>query len=133
MNTRNKPPELHETQVKEEGAKRFIRSVKRIGNGYLFIYQWNVDKSDSAPIGLYAEPNLTGKIAASLEGLGARKTEIKDGSKFDLSTITGYPGSHMEMYSTGKINVQWPRPKGKKALDFANTSLIELLDGRKPR
>ena len=94
---RRKPPELEARHVKDESAKRFIHGVKEIGNGCLFVYQWNLDKSETAPIGLYVDANLTEEIACALETLGAKKTVIKDGSKLDLSTVTGFPGSHMEI------------------------------------
>ena len=102
-------PELRESEVSDEKAKRFVRDVNDLGNGKIYIYTWNVDKSPHAPICLMVDPSLVTATCFCLEELGAQKTEIKDGVKFDLTTATGYQGSHMELYDTGRhhVNLQW--------------------------
>ena len=125
MSPRSKPPELKESAVKDEKAKRFIRNVKEIGKGLIYIYLWNVDKNESAPIGLIVEPNAVDTVCSALEDMGAPKSvlNVKD-AKFDLTTVTGFH-AHLDIYHTGKINVQWQKgEKSKQSADFANLALF---------
>ena len=92
MSPRSKPAELKESAVKDENAKLFIKNVKEVGKGHIYVYQWNIDKSKTAPIGLVVDPTAVKVVCASLEEMGATKTMLNNGSgyKFDLTTLTGF-------------------------------------------
>ena len=129
MALRNKPTELNESAVKDENAKRFVRNVKETGKGFIYVYLWNIDKNESAPIGLFVEPGAVDTVCAALEDMGAPKSvlNVKD-AKFDLTSVTGFH-AHLDIYHTGKINVQWQKgEKSKKSADFANLALFDLIE-----
>ena len=128
--TRHKPPELTEAQLSSENGKKFVRDVKLMSKGLLYVYQWKVELSDAAPLGLFVEPHNTAKVCQNLEDAGAKRTEIQFGTKFDIATVSGFQGAHLEVYSSGKINVQWPRVgKEKKSPDFIDcfVDVIEIM------
>ena len=119
-----KPPELRTEDVVSERAKKVIEDVKRIAEGSIYVYQWNIDKSDASPLGLYVDPPKVEATCDALEQMGSTKSEIKDGFKFDLNSVTGFQGSHMEIslgkstrvclksvlllcVSNGKLGVKW--------------------------
>ena len=111
--------------------KLFIKNVKEVGKGHIYVYQWNIDKSETAPIGLVVDPTAVKVVCASLEEMGATKTTLNNGSgyKFDLTTLTGFQGAHLDIYHTGKINVQWQKgDKSKKSPDFANLALFNVVE-----
>ena len=131
MSPRSKPAELKESAVKDENAKLFIRNVKQAGKGHIYVYLWNIDKSETAPIGLVVDPTAVEVVCASLEEMGSTKTTLSNGSgfKFDLTTLTGFQGAHLDIYQTGKINVQWQKgDKSKKSPDFANLALFDVIE-----
>ena len=126
--TNRKPPELGEEKIESVKGKRFIRDVKSHSNGLIYVYQWNVDNSDTAPIGLYVDTKNVEAVCRNLEGAGAVKLPLQHGKKFDLSIPSGFQGAHIEIYNTGRMNVQWPRSgKDKKQMDFVN-SLIDVIE-----
>ena len=123
------PAELKVDDVISERAKKLIRDVQRIAEGTVYVYQWNIDKSEAAPLGLYVEPPKIEKTCDTLELLGSTKSEIKDGFKFDLGSLTGFQGSHMEVYRSGKMQVQWPKAgKTRNAPDFIATAFLDVVD-----
>ena len=103
--------ELKESQVDDDKGKRFIRNVKALGDGEITVYLWNQEKSAHVPIGLLVDPNHVATTCLCLEEMGAPRTDIKDGKKYDLTTVTGFQGANMEVYDTGRIIVQCPRGK----------------------
>ena len=120
--------ELQESRVSDERAKRFIRDVKNLGKGEIYVYLWNTDKSGQAPIGLLVDPSYVEATCSCLEDLGAPKSEIKDGFKFNLTSVTGYNGAHMEVYNTGRIIVHCPKgAKGEKITEFAATAFFDVV------
>ena len=126
---RNKPPELNESQIKDENAKRFVQNVHKLTNKLIYVYQWNIDTSDTAPIGLYVDPTAVELVSSTLEGIGAAKLSLDNGVKFDLTTATGFQGAHFDMYHSGKINVQWQKGgRSKKSPDFANLALFDIIE-----
>ena len=125
-----KPPELRTEDVVSEGAKKVIEDVKRIAEGSIYVYQWNIDKSDASPLGLYVDPPKVEATCDALEQMGSTKSEIKDGFKFNLNLVTGFQGSHMEIYRSGKIQVKWPKQaKTRNTPDFVTSSFLDVIDG----
>ena len=62
--------------------------------------------------------------------MGSTKTQIKNGFKFDLNSLTGFQGSHMQIYHMGRIQVQWPKgAKTRSSPDFVSTAFLDVLDG----
>ena len=61
-----KPPELKTDDVVSEKAKKVIEDVRRISEGRIYVYQWNVDKSEAAPLGLFVEPPKIEKTCDAL-------------------------------------------------------------------
>ena len=135
--TRNKPQELREDQVASERGKTFVREVKSVSGGSIFVYQWNLEHSDSSPLGLFVEPNNVAAVCKIIEESDAPRTHLQHGTnaphgaKFDIATLTGFQGAHMEIYNSGKINVQWPRGKDNGTYEFVNSFLdvVELMSG----
>ena len=127
-----KPPELKTDAVEAEKAKKLIENVKKIAEGSIYVYQWNVDQSEEAPLGLFTDPSKVEPVCDALEHMGATKTELNNNSgfKFNLSTITGFQGSHLELYKTGKMQVKWSKGgKTRKSADFIETAFLDVLDG----
>ena len=126
--TNRKPPELTEEKIESEKGKRFARDVKSCSKGTIYVYQWNVEKSDASPIGLYVDANNIKGVCDNLEIVGAVKLPIQHGNKFDLSIVSGFQGAHVDVYNTGRMNVQWPRNgKDKNQTDFVN-SLVDVIE-----
>ena len=119
------PSELTEHGATSEKVKSLIQNVRRITGGIIFVYQWNSDKD--GPVGLFISPGKVQSFYDALEDLGAaKKVLIHNGSQFDLSMVTGFSGSHLEIFSTGKMNVQWAR--NKKGPDFIASAFLDLLE-----
>ena len=134
MTRHGKPTELGEDQVESEKGKKFVRDVKASSKGEIYVYQWNTEKSETAPIGLFTEAENIKFICNDLEMAGAVKSTIQHagqlphGTKFDLSTTTGFQGSHLEIYNTGRIIAHWPRGgKEKKNYGFVN-ALLDVVE-----
>ena len=126
--TNRKPPELGEEKIESVKGKRFIRDVKSHSNGLIYVYQWNVDNSETAPIGLYVDINNVQAVCSNLKGAGAVESPLQHGKKFDLSIPSGFQGAHIEIYNTGRMSVQWPRNgKDKKQMDFVN-SFVDVIE-----
>ena len=116
-----KPPELKEDSFEDAPTKEFVRALKKITNGRLYVYKWN-QKSDASPLCIYMESDDVERVSNTLENIGAPKSNlVNSGTKFDLSTITGFPGSHFELWSSGRAKVNWP--KSSSGPDFKGSFL----------
>ena len=117
---RSKPPELTEDSFGDAASIEFVGNLRRVTNGKIIIYKWNQDL-DASPLCLYIDQNEIEGVTNMLEEFGAPKASINSGIKFDLSTITGFPGSHIELFDSGRVTVNWPKSKDKP--DFKGSFL----------
>ena len=51
-----KPPELKTDEVTSERVKKVIEVVKRIAEGHIYVYQWNVHRKEASPLCLFVDP-----------------------------------------------------------------------------
>ena len=94
-----KPPELKEEELADAASREFASKLRGITNGRMFIYGWN-QESSSSPLCVYIDPSDVERMNNTLESIGAPKSDlVNTGSKFDLSTITGFSGSYYELWN----------------------------------
>ena len=132
MSPHKKPPELKEDAVDNERVKHVIRKIKDVSNGSVIVYQWNVDASKNAPLGLHIDPEHIKTACDAVGNYGGKKTEGKDGAiQFDMTDACGIPGNHLVFYKSGKIIVTLAE-KGKgetpPKFDFCKTVLMDIVD-----
>ena len=73
-----KPPELKTDKVSSEKAKKLIENVRSIAGDLIYVYQWNLDKNETAPLGLFVDPSKVEATCDALEHMGATKTDINN-------------------------------------------------------
>ena len=75
-----KPPELKKDSLEDAPTKEFIRELKKITDGRIYVYKWN-QKSDASPFCIYIEPKDVERVSKTLELQGAKVKSSQFGNK----------------------------------------------------
>jgi hypothetical protein len=95
------------TKVKDANVLALVDHLKRIAGERIFLCRWNFDYAfTNAPVGLGVKQkdiDSVKKVLASIIGNG---TIAKEHLQYDLSVFSKIPGTHLNIFKSGRLELQ---------------------------
>ena len=98
---------LHEKDSSDPNVKDLIQSLQKVTGGRIYVVRWNFAAyHTNAPVGLAVKRQDVEKFKTILGSIVGNCQSSGQHHQFDISRFSGKPGTHMNVYTSGRIEMQ---------------------------